>query len=161
MSLRNFRPILVALVALLFYTVTDILVWQRVFETHQMFQFASSYHTGWFVSLAGYAVVGTLLMWGAWRDCLYFILCLVVGAFSGMEDLLYYLLDGKPIPDHLPWLASNPMIYHPTRAGVMSSVGFWVLALALVYILLYLWRAGRRPPLQYESSGRDRSAASQ
>lgn len=65
MALRNFRPVAAALVALLFYTITDILVWQRVFETHRMFEFASTYHTGWFVSLAVLAMVYILLYF--WR----------------------------------------------------------------------------------------------
>jgi hypothetical protein len=121
MLIRKSRALFVALVALLFYTGTDILVWQRVFETHRMVQFADTYHTGWFVSLAGYAAIGMLLMWGAWRDCLYFIVSLLVGAFSGLEDMLYYLLDRKPIPESLPWLESNPLIFGVTRLELIGS----------------------------------------
>ncbi len=144
MLIRKSRPLFVALVALLFYTGTDILVWQRVFETHQMVQFAETYHTGWFVSLAGYAAIGMLLMWDAWRDCLYFIVSLLVGAFSGLEDMLYYLLDRKPIPESLPWLESNPLVFGVTRLELIGSVLFWLAALAILYVFLYLRRNGRQ-----------------
>lgn len=141
--MKKYRPVLAAALALLFYTFADILIWQRIFETNQMVQYASIYHTGWFVSLAGYAILGIVLMWGAWKDIAYFLISLFVGAFSGLEDVLYYLLDGKPMPDVLPWLESNPMILHVSRAGVIGSVLFWLLTLVLLYFVLYQyqWRA--------------------
>jgi len=70
--MKKYRPVLAAIIALLFYTVTDILVWQRIFEANQMIQHANTYHTGWFVSLAGYATIGIILLWDKWKDCLYF-----------------------------------------------------------------------------------------
>lgn len=135
--MKKYRPIIAAAMALLFYTFADILIWQRIFETNQMVEYASIYHTGWFVSLAGYAIMGVILMWGAWKDCLYFLTSLFIGAFSGLEDILYYLLDGKPMPDMLPWLDHNPMIYHVSRVGVIGSVVFWMMALVVLYIVLY------------------------
>ena len=75
--MRKYRPVVATLIALLFYTLTDILVWQRIFEAHNMVEFAGTYHAGWFVSLAGYASMGVLLMWGRWKDCLYFVISLV------------------------------------------------------------------------------------
>ncbi len=141
----KFRPVLAALTALFFYTLTDILVWQRIFETNQLVEYASIYHTGWFVSLAGYAIIGIVLMWGLWKDCLYYLAALFIGAFSGLEDLLYYVLDRKPVPEYLPWLKDNPMIYAGTRTGVISSVLFWMAALVMLYIVLYLWRRSPVP----------------
>ncbi len=138
--MRKYRPVLAAALALLFYTFADILIWQRIFETNQMVQYANVYHTGWFVSLAGYAILGVVLMWDSWRDVVYFLISLFVGAFSGLEDVLYYILDRKPMPDTLPWLEGNPMILHVSRAGVIGSVVFWLLALALLYLVLYQWR---------------------
>lgn len=138
--MKKHRPVLAAAIALLCYTFTDILIWQRIFEANQMTEYASIYHTGWFVSLAGYAMIGVVLMWGVWKDCLYFLAFLLVGAFSGLEDVLYYVLDGKPMPDMLPWLEVNPMIYHVSRAGVIGSVIFWMVVLAILYIALYQGR---------------------
>jgi hypothetical protein len=123
--------------------MTDILVWQRVFETHKLLEYADTYHTGWFVSLAGYATIGVILMWDAWKECLYFLLALFVGAFSGLEDVLYYVLDKKPVPESLPWLSNNPMIYGSSRTGVISSVLFWLAALVILYIALFVWK--KRP----------------
>lgn len=141
MFLKRFRPVLAAIIALVFYTITDILVWQRIFEANQMIEYADVYHTGWFITLAGYAVMGILLMWGNWKDCLYFVTALFVLAFSGLEDVLYYLLDGKTMPDSLPWLEANPMIVHVSQTGVILSAIFWMLTLAILYVWLY-WQRG-------------------
>ena len=141
--MKKLRPILTALVALLFYTVTDILIWQRIFEANQMVEYADMYHTGWFVTLAGYALLGTILMWGAWKDCLFFLITLFIGAFSGLEDVLYYVLDGKPMPEALPWLSGNPLIYGESRAALIGSVLFWIAALFLLYFVLYVKRSNR------------------
>jgi hypothetical protein len=142
--MRKLRPILTALVALLFYTVTDILIWQRIFEANQMVEYADMYHTGWFVTLAGYALLGTIFMWGAWKDCLFFLITLFIGAFSGLEDVLYYVLDGKPMPEKLPWLSSNPLIYGDSRAALIGSVLFWMVVLVVLYFVLYIKRNNRR-----------------
>ena len=142
--MKKFRPILTALVALLFYTVTDILIWQRIFEANQMVEYADMYHTGWFVTLAGYALLGILFMWGAWKDCLFFLITLFIGAFSGLEDVLYYVLDGKPMPKVLPWLNSNPMIYGNSRTTLIGSVLFWMVVLVVLYSVLYVKRNKQR-----------------
>ena len=141
--MRKLRPILAAIIAIFFYTITDILVWQRVFETHKLVEYADTYHTGWFVSLAGYATIGIILMWDSWKECLYFLLALFVGAFSGLEDVLYYVLDKKPLPESLPWLSNNPMIHASSRTGLLTSVLFWLAALVILYFALFLWQ--KRP----------------
>jgi hypothetical protein len=142
--MNKYRPIAAAIAAILFYTLTDILIWQRIFEANQLTEYASVYHTGWFISLAGYATVGVLLMWGSWKDCAYYLTALFIGAFSGLEDVLYYILDRKPMPDSLPWLAGNPMIYHASRTGVLFSVFFWLCALGILYFALYWWQGIRK-----------------
>ena len=146
-TMKKYKSIFTAFIALFFYTLTDIIIWQRIFEANNMVEYASAYHSGWFISLAGYATIGVILMWGAWKDCIYFLLSLFVVAFSGMEDILYYLLDGKPIPESLPWLANNPMIYHSSRTGLISSVIFWLVALAILYFVLYEWKRVKEQPI--------------
>jgi len=143
-SMKKYRPVFAAALALTFYTFADILIWQRIFETNQMVQYANIYHTGWFVSLAGYAILGIVFMWGAWKDCIYYLASLFVGAFCGLEDVLYYILDGKSMPDTLPWLDANPMIFHVSRAGVLGSVSLWLIALVVLYLLLYQWRSKKQ-----------------
>lgn len=147
--MKKYRVIFTTLVALLFYTGTDILIWQRIFEANNLVKYADVYHTGWFVTLAGYAVLGLLLMWGAWKDCLYFLVSLFIGAFSGLEDVLYYLLDRKPLPESLPWLGGNPLILGVSRSGVIESVFFWLAVLAVLYFILYEWRSVRSKPAQH------------
>lgn len=148
--MKKYRPIFAAVTAILFYTITDILIWQRIFENNQMIQYADVYHTGWFASLAGYAILGTILLWGAWKDCAYFIISLFIGAFSGLEDVLYYILDGKPIPDALPWLTNNPMIYHSSRFGLIFSVIFWIVVLGVIYFFLYEWKRAKEQPVNIQ-----------
>jgi hypothetical protein len=138
--MKRYRTVIATIIALIFYTITDILIWQRIFETNNMTEYADVYHTGWFVTLAGYAVMGTILLWGSWRDCLYFVTSLFIAAFSGMEDILYYALDRKPMPESLPWLDRNPLIYAATREGVIVSVVFWLAALIVLYFIIYWWR---------------------
>ncbi len=135
--MRKIRPILAVALALFFYTVTDILVWQRIFEFHRLVEYADMYHTGWFVSLAGYATIGFVLLWGQWKDLLYYEVALGIGAFSGLEDVLYYVLDGREMPSSLPWLGSNPMIGSVSRSGVLTSVFFWLAIILLLYVGLY------------------------
>jgi hypothetical protein len=138
--MKKHRPLVTAIIALLFYTITDILIWQRIFEANQMTKFADTYHAGWFVTLAGYALMGLVFMWGSWKECLYFLTALFIGAFSGLEDVLYYVLDGKHMPAYLPWLYHNPLIFKTTRAGVLASVLFWLAVLVILYIFLFVWR---------------------
>jgi hypothetical protein len=83
-------------------------------------------------------------MWGSWKDCAYYLTALFIGAFSGLEDVLYYILDRKPMPDSLPWLEGNPLIYHVSRTGVLFSVFFWLMTLMVIYLWLYWWRGDRR-----------------
>lgn len=142
--MKRFRAVMAATAALIFYTITDILIWQRIFETNNMIGYADTYHTGWFATLAGYALMGIVLLWGSWKDCFYFVTSLGVAAFSGLEDILYYALDGKPMPQALPWLDQNPMIFATSREGVIVSVIFWLAVLAALHYYLYWWRSTDR-----------------
>jgi hypothetical protein len=148
--MNRYRTVIATLIALFFYTITDILIWQRIFETNNMTEYADVYHTGWFVTLTGYAVMGTILLWGSWKDCLYFVTSLFIAAFSGLEDVLYYALDRKPMPESLPWLDPNPMIYATSREGVILSVIFWLTGLALLYFYLYWWRTKKVQPVEQQ-----------
>jgi len=143
--MKKYRPVFAAVIAILFYAVTDILIWQRIFEANKMVEYANIYHTGWFVTLAGYAFMGILLLWGSWKDCFYFVIALLIGAFSGLEDILYYVLDRKPMPANLPWLSGNPLIYGNSRLEVIGSVLFWLAILITLYLVLYTWRRDRSP----------------
>jgi hypothetical protein len=150
----RFRAPLAALIALVFYTATDILVWQRIFESNQLIEYAGSYHLGWFISLAGYAVVGVAIMSDRWKDCLFFLTALLIGAYSGLEDILYYVLDRRPMPEALPWLSGNPLIFAVSREGVIASVAFWLIVLIGLYLFLFAWR--RTPGQKVTSQPRRR-----
>jgi hypothetical protein len=116
-------------VALFFYTKMDILIWQRIFEEHKLIGLGIGiYHWGWFQSLLGFMALGILACYPDRRRMVTFPLSLAILAFSGLEDVLYYWLDGKTIPAELPWLNSNPLIFKPVTVNhlILSAV-FWLL----------------------------------
>jgi hypothetical protein len=55
-------------------------------------------------------------------------------AFGGVEDVLYYWLDARPLPAILPWLdRSRLILVRPsdgdvTSVEVLASAAFWVAA---------------------------------
>lgn len=116
-------------VALFFYAKMDILIWQRIFETHELVDLGvGTYHWGWIQGLFGFMALGMILCYPSLRHMVTFPLSLGILAFSGLEDILYYVLDGKSLPADLPWLSVNPMILKPVTAErLVISVIFWVL----------------------------------
>jgi hypothetical protein len=52
------------------------------------------------------------------------------------------------MPESLPWLDPNPMIYATSREGVILSVIFWLTALTLLYFYLYWWRTSKVQPVR-------------
>jgi hypothetical protein len=130
--------VLVALaVGFLAYTGVDILIWQRIFVQHGVVSFQEQYHAGYALVLAGLILNGVILIgrrwWALWYAAAFYTL-----AMSGLEDALYYVLGGKPIPAALPWLDANPLIpFHPvTSATLLASVtlwlGLWLLSLVVI-----------------------------
>jgi uncharacterized RDD family membrane protein YckC len=51
------------------------------------------------------------------------------------------------MPEALPWLDGNPMIYYSTREGVIFSMFFWLAALAVLYFFLYWWKTKDAHPV--------------
>lgn len=114
-------------VSVIFYARMDIFIWQRIFEANELKQYAGIYHWGWLQSLIGFMVLGVLLCYPNLRMMITFPISLAILAFSGLEDVLYYWLDGKPIHPELTWLNSNPLIIHPvTNVNLVISVIMWI-----------------------------------
>lgn len=127
------RRVLAALAAgLVFYAISDILLWQRIFESHDLYQFDSQYQTGHLATLTGMIAVGVVLLWDARWWALWFAAAFYSLNFSGLEDILYYWFQGKSIPSLCPWLDQNPLIlFHP--AG-----GWTLLASALIWVTFWV-----------------------
>ncbi len=123
--------------ALVFYALSDVLLWQRIFERHGLQQFDSQYQTGRLSALVGLIAVGMVLLYdmGLWAIC--YGLALYTLAYSGLEDVLYYALDMRPIPSSLPWLDENRLIFFKpvTAPSLLAStalwMGLWILALGV------------------------------
>jgi hypothetical protein len=113
---------------LFFYALSDVLLWQRIFEQHDLFQFDRQYQSGHVATLVGLIAVGMVLLidagwWALWYGAAFYTL-----TFSGLEDVLYYWLDGHAIPSSCPWLNSDPLIiFKPAGGlGLVASAALWI-----------------------------------
>lgn len=141
------RKVAVALSAgLLFYALSDILLWQRIFEAHDLYQFDAQYQSGHVTTLVALIATGMILLYDAGLWAVWYGLAFYTLTFSGLEDVLYYWLDGRAIPASLPWLDSNPLTLHPSTAlSLVVSAALWVAFWAATLVLLpRLERLARR-----------------
>lgn len=129
--------------ALFFYALSDVLLWQRIFEQHDLFQFDMQYQSGHVATMVGIIAVGMILLadtrwWALWFGAACYTL-----SFSGLEDTLYYWIQLKPIPEQLPWLDTyhSPLLLfneHVTRTSLLESSAIW-----LAFWIVSLWAAPR------------------
>ena len=136
------RVLAALLVALGFYALSDILLWQRIFEAHQLSMFDPQYQTGHVAILVGMMGVGGVLLIDSGIWALWFEGALYTMAFGGDEDVLYFWFDGRAIPAVLPWLDRSHLIFirplsgDVTSAELLASAMFWlVLWLAALIVL--------------------------
>jgi len=132
-----FRFFVALAIALFFFAKVDILIWQRIFETNELWELGiGTYHYGWTYALFGFMALGAVFFFPHIRRMLTFLMALPLLAFSGIEDILYYWLDGRSIPDFLPWLSANPLLIQPvTRANLLLSAGVWLLLVVLLEVI--------------------------
>ncbi len=135
-------------VALLSYTLVDIMIWQRIFEKNELYVYSSLYHPGWTAMLVGNMVLGALLLLPNWRAVLFYLAALYSLATCGLEDVLYYWLDSRMIPYRLPWLDAAPLVlFKPVTASkLVMSAGIWAL-FWLVACLVLCWYESRPRPV--------------
>src|ERR1700730_14569150 len=85
------RKVVVALViGLFFYALSDLLLWQRIFEQHSMFQFDYQSKSGHVSTLVAMIGIGVVLLWDAKLWAVWYAAAFYTLAFSGLEDILYY-----------------------------------------------------------------------
>ena len=121
-------------ISLYFFSWMDILIWQRIFEANKLFELGIGvYHYGWTYALFGFMALGMLIFYPNIRRMITFPLSLVLLAFSGLEDILYYWMDGRALPTLLPWLDTNPLILKPvTSTNLVLSALIW-LAVVIIF----------------------------
>ena len=136
------RRVVAALaVALGFYALSDILLWQRIFEANRLSMYDPQYQTGHVAILVGMMAMGAVLLVDAGVWALWFVGALYTLAFGGLEDILYFWLDGRALPALLPWLDRSRLIFirpvpgDVTSAELVASAAFW-LALWLAALIL-------------------------
>lgn len=125
------RQVVAALVVgLVFYALSDILLWQRIFEGHELFQFEYQYQSGHVATLVAMIALGMILIGWRWT-ALWYGAAFYTLTFSGLEDILYYWLDGHQVPLLLPWLDHGPLIlFQPetvTSTTLYVSTALWMI----------------------------------
>ena len=119
------------------YALSDILLWQRIFERHDLAQFDAQYQSGHVVTLIGLIGVGVVLLWDARRYALWYAGALYLLAFGGAADVLYYWIDRRAVPTATPWLSGNPFILFKPAGGwsLVASAAIWIaLSLAALWV---------------------------
>lgn len=139
------RVILAIATGLVFHSLTDVLLWQRIFEKNELWNYGSQYQAGWMNMLLGVIAVGMVLLWDNYEGAIFYALSLYTLAFSGLEDILYYVLDGRAIPSVLPWLEENRLVlFHPvTSVSLIASAVVWVMVWIILGVLVN-YSTGRR-----------------
>ena len=136
------KTFLALAVALCFYALTDIHIWQRIFETDQLWQYAGVYHKGWFFSLYGLIALGVLLLNG-FGNKLFYGCTLYLLAFNGTNDVLYYWLDNRELPARLEWLDGHSLIFFKpvTDISLLASCALWLfLVFSFYFAIMYFDR---------------------
>ena len=129
------KLVLAVVVSIIFYTLADILIWQRIFEANELWLGIGIYHKGWQMMLYGLMASGAILLLPRWRQSVVFSVSLYTLAHSGLSDVLYYWLDGRAIPELLPWLDEAPLIlFSPVTnsnliLGSLAWIGIWIIIL--------------------------------
>jgi hypothetical protein len=134
-------------IGIYFFTKIDILIWQRIFEANKLWDLGiGTYHQGWTYALFGFMALGVVFFYPNVRRMVTFPLSLTILAFSGLEDILYYWLDGRAIPAALPWLNTNPLIIQPVSShNLLLSASIWLCAVVCLEIAgAFLDRKSRR-----------------
>jgi hypothetical protein len=119
---------------LLFYSLSDVLLWQRIFEQHDLFEYQRQFDSGHVTTLVGFMAVGIILLWDQRGWALWYAGAFYTLAFGGVGDVLYYWLDRRSIPGTMPWLDSNPFIlFKPAGGfGLVVSAMIWIAIWAAV-----------------------------
>jgi hypothetical protein len=140
------RAIVAVVVSLLTWAYSDVLIWQRIFEANQLYSYDWAYQRGHFAVLMGLIALGMIALastriWAAWYGA-----ATITLAYSGLGDVLYYVLDGRSLPAAMPWLDEfHPLVIgHPVTGGsVVVSSAIWLVLWALSLAGLTRFRASR------------------
>jgi hypothetical protein len=128
------RAVAFAGLVVIIWSIQDIVVWQRFFEARGLWQFNDQYQFWHQAFLILLIAVGASQLRG--RSVLLVVAATWTLAYGGLADVLYYLLDLKPIPTTLPWLDhgwNQFVLLHPVTTtnlllSTLAWMGLWVAA---------------------------------
>lgn len=124
------------------YTLVDIHIWQRIFETHEMWHFDYQYHFGWYIMFYGFLIFGILLLIPDLRAMICYGVTFWMISFNGTEDLFYYWLDGRKLPEYYHWLEhSSILLFHPvTRENLILNCIVYLVGLVFFWFFVYRFK---------------------
>ena len=133
------KPILVALIHFIGWTIVDIIIWGKIFAAHDLFQYGYLYHICWWIINITMILSATIYMSANKQELILFIWTSFIFSCISIEDVCYYWFDLEPIPNKLPWLNFNPFIlFKPvTSSGLVSSICIWLIMWIVISILLW------------------------
>lgn len=135
------RRVVIAIpISIAFFAWQDVLIWQRIFESDALYQYAGTYHDGWRVMLYGMCALAVVLLWGRWGEVALYVSSLLFIEPRMIQDVLYYWLDGRAIPTQLPWLDASPFaLFKPvTDVGLLASCAVWLVLWCVLWTALIL-----------------------
>lgn len=138
------KKIIVAIIiGVIFYSLVDIFIWQRIFESNQMHYFSSVYYRGWHLVLISNVIIGSILLYNfvPFKNIIFYASTLYVFGSNGTEDILYFLLDGRTIPTRLEWLDNSTLILFKPVTDTYLIVNFIAWLIIWFFMWLFLWRS--------------------
>lgn len=121
----------------------DIFIWQRIFEAdyrylNVMAGYSQFYIVAWLIAFYTIILAGIVGMYRGFskewlKNSLFFAGASITLAHSGLEDILYYWLDGKAIHPNPIWLDKAPLII-----GIRPLTDEWLIISALIWISFWL-----------------------
>ena len=133
------RTLILFVVSFVLYTIVDILLWQRIFEIHELWEFIPQYKKGWFMVLALVMTTGAIALGDA-KNAAWFICAMWLSAWTGLEDILYYVLDGKNLPEYYHWLEGSWLFLGYDRQGVLVTDFLWQVVILGSFFWIKKWR---------------------
>lgn len=165
---RIYTRLAILAIGILLLSFVDVIVLERIykptaaahqidwkeFEIHVPLAGENAYMLWWHVAFIPLSIILFVLIGVSGRDWGLALSGIVLFA-TGWEDIVYYAIQFKMVPDQLPWLNINPLIAWTriiTRSAIVSRIelfiaaGFGGVFALIVLFFQWIWR-------RYISSG--------
>lgn len=133
------RTLVLFVVSFVMYTWVDVLLWQRIFESHELWEFIPQYKRGWFMVLALVMATGAVAL-GDVKNSIWFVCAMWLSAWTGLEDVLYYVFDGRSLPEYYHWLEGSRLFLGYDKHSVLATAFLWQIIILSSFFWLKKWQ---------------------